>query len=96
MNKRDLIAALHEELGDEWTKQDVTEALEAFQSVVTTTIKKGEPVTITGFCKFSRVDRKARMGRNPATGESIKIKAKKSVRITPLKALKDAVLGAKK
>ncbi|MSO38275.1 MAG: HU family DNA-binding protein, partial [Acidimicrobiia bacterium] len=47
------------------------------------------------FAKFARVDRKARMGRNPATGETIKIKASRRARITPLKAFKDAVLGGK-
>ena len=45
--------------------------------------------------KFARVDRKARMGRNPATGETIKIKASRKAKITPLKAFKDAALTGK-
>lgn len=53
-------------------------------------------MTLTGFVKFARVDRPARMGRNPATGEAIKIKAKRAVKTTPLKAFKDEVMGAKK
>ncbi|MGA1821100.1 MAG: HU family DNA-binding protein, partial [Thermoplasmatota archaeon] len=46
-------------------------------------------LAITGFAKFARVDRPARMGRNPQTGEAIKIKASRRVRITALKAFKD-------
>src|SRR5690606_5105839 len=51
----------------------------------------GEPVAISGFAKFDRGERKARTGRNPQTGETIKIKASKTVKVTPLKAFKDAV-----
>jgi DNA-binding protein HU-beta len=60
---------------------------------VTAVVSKGEPVAIPGFAKFVKVDRAARMGRNPATGESIRIKASKKARITPVKAFKDAVLA---
>jgi len=60
--------------------------------VVTAVVAKGEPVAITGFAKFAKVERAARMGRNPATGEAIKIKASKKARITPLKGFKDAVM----
>jgi len=56
-------------------------------------VSKGEPVAISGFAKFVKVDRPARMGRNPATGEQIMIKASKKARITPVKAFKDAVLN---
>ena len=56
-------------------------------------VSKGEPVAITGFAKFVEASRRpARMGRNPATGEAIKIKASKKARITPLKGFKDAVM----
>ena len=58
------------------------------------TVAKGDPVVITGFAKFAKIQTKARMGRNPATGEPIKIKASKKARITPLKGFKDIVLGA--
>ena len=54
-------------------------------------IKKREDVTLTGFGKFSVVKRKARKGRNPQTGEEIKIKATKVPKFTPGKALKEAV-----
>src|SRR6202034_4888965 len=53
-------------------------------------------VSIPGFAKFVQVDRPARMGRTPATGEAIRIKASKKARITPVKAFKDAVLAPAK
>jgi DNA-binding protein HU-beta len=51
---------------------------------------------INDFGKFKKVDRKARMGRNPFTGETIKIKASKKARFLPAKGLKDVVSGARK
>jgi DNA-binding protein HU-beta len=63
---------------------------------VTAVVAKGEPVSIPGFAKFVKVNRAARMGRNPATGEAIRIKASKKARITPVKAFKDAVLAPAK
>ncbi len=71
----------------------VSTVLEGFTDVVTAVVSKGEPVAITGFAKFVKVDRPARMGRNPATGETIRIKASKKARITPVKAFKDAVMS---
>lgn len=99
MNKTQLIAAVHEELGGEandWAKSEVKSCLEAFERVVVSSCQQGEPVMLTGFVKFARVDRPARIGRNPATGESIKIKAKSVAKVTALKAFKDAVLSAPK
>lgn len=95
MNKTQLIAAIHDELGsDDWKKGDVKDCLEAFEAVVVESCKAGEPVMLSGFVKFARVDRPARIGRNPATGESIKIKAKSVAKVTALKGFKDAVLSA--
>ncbi|MGZ6996843.1 MAG: HU family DNA-binding protein [Acidimicrobiia bacterium] len=93
MNHRELVAALAERTGSE--KKATDAFLSAFTDVVTETVSKGEPVAISGFAKFARVERAARMGRNPATGEAIKIAASKKARITPLKAFKDAVLAGK-
>src|SRR5258707_12685751 len=90
MNKRDLIVQLADETGLD--RKKTSEVIETLQQIVTAQVKKGEPVMLSGFCKFARVDRKARMGRNPQTGEAIKIKATRKVRITPLKAFKDAVV----
>jgi DNA-binding protein HU-beta len=91
MNKRELskAVAVHSDVD----LKTVTAVLEGFTDVVTAVVSKGEPVAITGFAKFVKVDRPARMGRNPATGETIRIKASKRARITPVKAFKEAVLS---
>jgi DNA-binding protein HU-beta len=59
-------------------------------------MSKGEDVMINDFGKFKKVDRKARMGRNPFTGETIKIKASKKARFLPAKGLKDVISGERK
>jgi DNA-binding protein HU-beta len=74
----------------------VVGVIDGFTEVVTAVVAKGEPVSIPGFAKFVKVNRPARMGRNPATGEAIRIKASKKARITPVKAFKDAVLAPAK
>ncbi|MGA0914191.1 MAG: HU family DNA-binding protein, partial [Candidatus Nanopelagicaceae bacterium] len=66
-----------------------------FDSIVRN-IHKGEDVTINDFGKFKKVDRKARKGRNPFTGEEIMIKATKKVRFLPAKGLKEVIAGARK
>jgi DNA-binding protein HU-beta len=91
LNRRDLINALSSETGADTKTADAF--LKGFTDVVTNTVSRGETVAITGFAKFAKVERGPRMGRNPATGEPIHIKASKKVRITPLKAFKDAVMG---
>ena len=93
MNRRELVLALAERT--ETDRRTADAALQAFIDTVTEAVAKGDPVRITGFAKFARIDRKARMGRNPATGETIRIKAKRVARITPLKDFKDAALTGK-
>ncbi len=90
MNRRDLVKAIAAQT--ETDAKTVDAVLKGFTDVTTAVVSKGEPVAISGFCKFSKVERPARMGRNPATGEAIKIKASKKARITPLKGFKDAVM----
>jgi DNA-binding protein HU-beta len=91
MNKRELakVVAVQADVD----LKTVTAVLDGFTDVVTTVVSKGEPVAITGFAKFAKVERSARWGRNPATGERIRIKASKKARITPVKAFKDAVMA---
>ena len=91
MNKRELAKSVAVQADVELGT--VSKVLEGFTDVVTAVVSKGEPVAISGFAKFVKVDRPARMGRNPATGEQIMIKASKKARITPVKAFKDAVLN---
>jgi DNA-binding protein HU-beta len=93
LNRRELVLALAERT--ETDRKSADAALQAFIDTVTEAVAKGDPVRITGFAKFARIDRKARMGRNPATGETIRIKAKRVARITPLKDFKDAALTGK-
>jgi DNA-binding protein HU-beta len=91
MNKRELAKSVAVQADIEL--KTVAAVLDGFTDVVTAVVSKGEPVSIPGFAKFVKVDRAARMGRNPATGETIRIKASKKARITPVKAFKDAVLA---
>jgi DNA-binding protein HU-beta len=92
MNRRELVNAIAAHTGTE--AKTVDAVVRGFTDVVCATVAKGDPVVLTGFAKFAKVQTKARMGRNPATGEAIKIKASKKARITPLKGFKDVVLGA--
>jgi len=78
MNKGELIEAIAKEAS--LSKKDASAALEAVLGSVQKTLKKGNKVTLIGFGTFSVVKRAARMGVNPATGEKIKIKAKKVVK----------------
>jgi DNA-binding protein HU-beta len=94
MNKRELAKAVAVQADVDL--KTVSNVLEGFTDVVTAVVSQGEPVAITGFAKFVKVDRPARMGRNPATGETIRIKASKKARITPVKAFKEAVMTPSK
>jgi DNA-binding protein HU-beta len=90
VNRRDLVQAVSTQTGVE--RRQVDSVLVGFTQVVTAVVSKGEPVSISGFAKFVKVDRPARMGRNPQTQEPVRIKASKKARITPLKGFKDAVV----
>ena len=90
MNRRDLVLAVSTQTGVE--RKEVDTVLKGFTDVVTAVVSKGEAVSISGFAKFVKVDRPARMGRNPQTQQPVRIKASKKARITPLKGFKDAVV----
>ena len=75
MNKADLVGAMSTEA--KITKADAQRALDAFLTVTSKSLKKGEKVTLVGFGTFSVAKRAARTGRNPQTGKEIKIAAKK-------------------
>ena len=75
MNKADLINAIAKDA--KISKADAGKALDSLTKRITQSLKKGENVTLVGFGTFSVTKRKARTGRNPQTGETIKIKAKK-------------------
>lgn len=93
MNKVELVAAIADKAGI--TKADAERALNAFTETVADTLKKGEQIALVGFGTFGVVERAAREGRNPTTGETIKIAAKKAPKFTAGKALKEAAEQAK-
>ena len=89
MNKTELID--HIAKSADISKAAATRALDALMGGVRTTLKKNGSVTLVGFGTFSVGKRAARTGRNPRTGEAIKIKAAKVPKFKPGKALKDAL-----
>ncbi len=93
MNKAELIDQIAGDAG--LTKTQAGEALNSFINAVTTTLKKGETVTLVGFGTFSVSQRAARNGRNPQTGEVIKIKATKVPKFKAGKDLATTVAGSK-
>ena len=80
LTKTDLIAAVAAHTGS--TSKDVATVLSGLEDVITANVAKGEKVVITGFLTFDRAQRAARTGRNPQTGETIKIKASKSPKVS--------------
>ena len=89
MNKTELVAAMAEQTN--LSKKDAEAALKAFIDVVSEELKKGEKVQLVGFGTFEVSERAAREGRNPQTGETMKISACKAPKFKAGKALKDAV-----
>ena len=89
MNKTELVAAMAEQTN--LSKKDAEAALKAFIDVVSEELKKGEKVQLVGFGTFEVSERAAREGRNPQTGETMKIAACKAPKFKAGKALKDAV-----
>jgi len=89
VNKTDLIDHIADSA--DLSKAAATRAIDAMIAAVKTTLKKNGTVTLVGFGTFSVGKRAARTGRNPRTGDAIKIKAAKVPKFKPGKALKDAV-----
>ena len=89
MNETDLIDHVADEA--EVSKAEAGRAVDAVLNAVTKALKKGDTVTLVGFGTFQVRKRAARQGRNPKTGETIKIKASKNPAFKAGKALKDAV-----
>ncbi len=89
MNKGELVAALAAKTGS--TKKSAESSLDSLVEIVTGELKKGGKVQLVGFGTLEVRKRAARKGRNPQTGEEIKIPASKAPAFKPGKALKDAV-----
>ena len=89
MTKTDLVNYIAEETG--LTKADSTRALDAVMSGVIKGLKKDKKVALTGFCTFNAVDKEAKVGRNPRTGEPVNIPARTAVTVKVGSKLKDAL-----
>jgi len=89
MNKADLIARLAKDT--KISKQKANVAIDSLTDSITRDLKKGGRVTLVGFGTFYTNKRKARLGRNPQTGQTIEIKAKRVARFKPGKDLEKAV-----
>ena len=89
MTKIEFVDAVAKET--EWTKKDSEEAINAVIKVITNALVAGEKLSIVGFGTFEVVERAAREGRNPKTGESLMIKACKTPKFKPGKAFKDLI-----
>jgi DNA-binding protein HU-beta len=89
MTKADLVEKIASDAG--LSKADAQRALDAMIENIKKALKKNQKVTLVGFGTFSVSKRKARKGRNPRTGEEIKIPASKVPKFTPGKGLKDAI-----
>ena len=89
MNKVDIAGKVQGTLGS--TKADAERAVETVIDCITQALKSGDEVSIAGLGIFATKARPARIGRNPRTGETIKIAASRTAKFRPAKALKDAI-----
>ncbi|HEX2134343.1 MAG TPA: HU family DNA-binding protein [Microvirga sp.] len=89
MNKNDLIEALAEEF--ELTKSYARDLVDSLFQTITDAANRGEEVAIFGFGRFKVVERGARKGRNPRTGEAVKIAAKRVLKFEAAKAMKEGL-----
>jgi len=94
VNKAELIDAVAARFA--LSKREVTEIVEAFLDETKKAVVRGEKVAVSGFGVFESQARKARLGRNPRTGETVKIKATKLPKFRPGAEFKAVVSGAKK
>lgn len=89
MNKQELIEKVAKDTG--LTKTSAAAAIQSAIDGIVKTLKKGQSITFVGFGTFKTSTRKARLGRNPQTGATVKIPKRRVVRFSAGKALKDAL-----
>jgi DNA-binding protein HU-beta len=94
LTKSQLVTALADKTG--LTKVQVNKFFDTLHTTAVSEAKKAGEFTLPGFGKLVKANRKARMGRNPQTGEAIKIPAKTVVKFRVAKACKDAIIPPKK
>jgi DNA-binding protein HU-beta len=93
MNKAQLVDAVADRLGG---RQQATDAVDAVLDAIVRATVAGDPVSVTGFGTFEKVDRPARYARNPQTGERVRVKKTSVPRFRPGQGFKDLVSGSKK
>jgi integration host factor subunit alpha len=91
MTKADLVEMIHNELG--FQKKESTDLLECVFSIMKQTLESGEDIKISGFGKFEVKQKNDRKGRNPATGDTLTIEARKIVTFKTSSLLKSAING---
>ena len=91
MNRTELIDAMAKKMGNSVTKKEVESALKSFVDVVTEELSNKGKIQLVGFGTFETSVRPAREGRNPRTGETMKVAESVVAKFKPGKALKDAV-----
>jgi DNA-binding protein HU-beta len=89
MNKQDLVKLVSEKTGI--SKEAAGKVQKAVIEAISSTLEKGDSVSLIGFGSFKVIDRAAREGRNPSTGEKMQIPASKAVKFTPSKVLKERI-----
>jgi len=94
MKQAEFIQALSEKIDQ--NKKDTKAFIDAFIELIVTTVKSGDEVALPDLGKFLIKKSPAREGRNPMTGETVKIPAKTTPKFRPSKKFKEALLGAKK
>ena len=93
MTKSQLIEKLA--VGRGLTKKQADTVIQSLVTTIVGSVRKGDPIKIPGLGTWKKVKTKARMGRNPQTGEAIKIPARTKARFTVAKSFKEQVLGKK-
>lgn len=93
MNRKQLVKDVAGRSG--LTQDQVDSVISGLTDVVTASVKAGDKVVVPGFVSFERVERAARSGRNPQTGESMEIPAQHAVKVSAGKALRTAVRGSR-
>ena len=91
MNRKELVEAIQKQT--EVARADIDRVLGSFIQVTEATVKKGDKVSLVGFGTFERRERKARVARNPRTGETVRVKATKVPAFRPGQVFKDIVTG---
>jgi integration host factor subunit alpha len=94
MTKADIVERIHEKIG--FSKKESAELIEAVFSLIKSTLESGEKLKIAGFGNFEVKQKADRRGRNPQTGETITIEARRILTFKPSNVLKTAINGAKK